>query len=83
MERDHEERPLRFYPVLPRGSADPKAIVIDPRISFGRPTLAGTGVSTQAVAARLDAGAKTAHLTRDYGLTRSQIHAAGLYEKHP
>ena len=80
VERDDERLPFRLYPVLPRESANARAISINPRVSFGRPALAGSGVSTQALVSRVDAGEEIAELARDYGLVESQIHDAVLYE---
>ena len=80
VERDDEQLPFLLYPVLPRESADDRAITIDPRISFGRPVLAGTGVSTRALVDRIDAGEDMADVARDYDLTEIQIQDAVLYE---
>ena len=80
VERDDQRLPFRLYPVLPGQSANARAISINPKISFGRPVLAGSGVSTQALVSRVDAGEEIAELARDYGLVESQIHDAALYE---
>ncbi len=55
--------------------------MIDPRISFGRPTVAGAGVSTEALANRIDAGERAEDLAWDYGLEVTQIEDAVLYER--
>ena len=50
---------LRLYPFTRKRLQlieEPKAIVIDPRISFGRPVLAGTGIPTAIIAERYKAG---------------------------
>ena len=80
VERDDQRLPFRVYPVLPRQSANARAISINPRISFGRPVLAGSGVSTRALVDRIDAGEDIAAIAHDYGLAESQIHDAVLYE---
>lgn len=80
VERDDQRLPFRLYPVLPRESANAKAISINPRVSFGRPVLADTGVSTRALVDRIDAGEGIPELARDYDLAESQIHDAVLYE---
>ena len=80
VDRDDQGHPFRLYPVLARESSDPRAISIDPTISFGNPTLAGAGISTKAVVARVDAGEEIAALAHDYGLTEDQIQDAILYE---
>ena len=80
VERDDQHLPFRLYPVVPRESANARAISINPRISFGRPVLAGSGVSTRALVDRIDAGEEVAVIAHDYGLDESQIHDAVLYE---
>lgn len=60
--------------------AQPKNIVIDPLISFGRPTLAGTGVPTNVIAGRFRAGEKTDTLAKDYDIEETQIQEALNYE---
>lgn len=80
MERDDKRLPFRLYPVLPRQSANARAISINPKVSFGRPVLAGSGVSTRALVDRIDADEETAAIAHDYGLDESQLHDAVLYE---
>ncbi|MGE0797593.1 MAG: DUF433 domain-containing protein [Lautropia sp.] len=48
---------------------------------IGRPVLVARGVSTQAVAKRLDAGESVADLAADYDLTPEDIDRAALYER--
>ena len=80
VERDDDALPFRLYPVRAEWSAD-KPIVIDPRVSFGRPTVAGSGVSTGALVQRIDAGETVEALAWDYGLEIVQIEDAILYER--
>lgn len=80
VERDDQRLPYRLYPVLPHQSAHSRAISINPRVSFGRPVLARSGVSTRALVDRIDAGEDIAAIARDYDLEESQIHDAVLYE---
>ena len=80
VERDEQRLPFRLYPVLPRESANERAISIDPRVSFGRPILSGSGVSTRALVDRIDAGEGMAEVARDYDLTEIRIQDAVLYE---
>ena len=81
VERDESTLPFRLYPLPPGWSKGRKTIVIDPRISFGRPTIAGSGISTEALISRIDAGETVDALAEDYGLRTAQIHDAVLYEK--
>jgi hypothetical protein len=53
IDRDPKGVALRLYPVTRKRSNDePRAIVIDPFVSFGRPVPAGTGIATSVVAER-------------------------------
>jgi uncharacterized protein (DUF433 family) len=54
----------------------PRIIVMDPRISFGRPVIANTGVRTSMLAERYRAGDSMQALVEDYGLDRSVIEEA-------
>jgi uncharacterized protein (DUF433 family) len=77
IERDHAGLAARLYPFTRKRSPDePKAIVIDPRISFGRPILAGSGVPTAIVAERYKAGESIDELAEDYGRERLDIEEA-------
>lgn len=94
IDRDVDLAPFRLYPFSSeilfstddkkRGpdilESQPKSIVIDPLISFGRPTLAGTGIPTNVIAGRFAAGEKTGPTARDYGIEEAQIKEALRYE---
>lgn len=58
----------------------PKKVVIDPRISFGRPVLIGTGIPTAILAERYKAGELMDELADDYGCDRLLVEEAILYE---
>ena len=81
VEWDQRSFPIRLYPFLSGESASEKPIAIDPAIAFGRPIVLRTGVSTHAIAERLDAGESVSELAEDYGLTGSEIEEAALYER--
>jgi len=77
IDRDPHGIPIRLYPFTRDPEADePRAVVIDPRISFGRPVLAGTGIATVIVAERFNAGESMEDLAVDYGRGRSDIEEA-------
>lgn len=80
VDRDEEALPCRFYPLRPGWSAERRPIAIDPRVSFGRPTVAGSGVSTAALVDRYDAGETLQALAHDYRLKISQIEDAVFFE---
>jgi uncharacterized protein (DUF433 family) len=77
IERDPSGAPLRLY-LFTRmaGSDEPKSVVIDPFVSFGRPVLAGTSVPTSAVAERYKAGETIESLSNDYDCPPLQIEEA-------
>jgi uncharacterized protein (DUF433 family) len=77
IERDERGIPIKLYPFTRFGSADePKNIVIDPFISFGKAVITGTGVSTDIVAERFKAGESAEELASDYGCAREKIEEA-------
>lgn len=74
--------PIRLYPFLSSSTeSSARPIAIDPQIAFGRPIVVRKGVSTQAIADRIDAGETVADLASDYGLEASEIEEAVLYER--
>lgn len=74
--------PVRLYPFASSGFplAD-RPIAIDPNVAFGRPILALHGITTGAIAERLDAGESAADLAADYDLSEQEIEEAALYER--
>jgi len=57
----------RLFPYTRRaGSHSPRLVVVDPRIAFGRPVLAGTGIPTAVLAERFNAGESLTDLAQDY-----------------
>jgi len=77
VERDHIGAPIRLYPFTRERKPDePRIIVMDPSISFGRPVLVGTGIATTIIAQRYKAGESIEELAEDYGRSRSDIEEA-------
>ncbi len=68
----------RLYPFVRRqvDLDEPRIIVIDPSLSFGRPVIAGTGIPTAVVAERFKAGERIEDLASDYRLPLPQIEEA-------
>jgi uncharacterized protein (DUF433 family) len=81
VERDDRHIPLRLFPFLSQVHPDAQTVVIDPRVSFGRPTVAGSGITTSILVRRIDAGETIEHLAHDYGLPVEKISDAVLFEK--
>ena len=77
IDRDDKGFPLRLYPFTRADETEqPKNIVIDPFISFGKAVITGTGVSTDIVAERFKAGESADELAKDYGCEREKIEEA-------
>ena len=75
IEYDRKGRAVRLFPLLRRDDSS-KTIVIDPRLAFGRPVLAGTSVPASDVRARFDAGDGVDELARDYDVPAQLIEDA-------
>ncbi len=81
IDRDSAGYALRLYPFTRKRLGqqlieEPKAIVIDPRISFGRPVLTGTGIPTAIIAERYKAGEAIGALADDYDRPALEIEEA-------
>lgn len=77
IERDTVGFPIRLYPFTrKRQPEEPKFIVIDPYVSFGRPVLVGTGIATGVIAERYKAGESIDDLAKDYERGRLEIEEA-------
>jgi len=81
VEWDQRQFAVRLYPFISGESSAEKPIAIDPTIAFGRPVVLRTGVSTNVITERLDAGESVVELADDYGLTAAEIEDAVLYER--
>lgn len=77
IQRDPSGLAVRLYLFTRRRtSEEPRVVVIDPFVSFGKPVLAGTGVPTAVIAERYKAGESIDDLAGDYGRQRSEIEEA-------
>jgi len=63
----------------PRGRQS--LILVDPRIAFGAPVIADTGVPTWAIKDRVKAGEELQEIQDDFGLTRQQLEEALSFEE--
>ena len=75
VERDAKGVPIKLYPFMrsqpPR--EQPRTAVIDPRVSFGRPVVAGTGIPTAVLAEQFKAGDTVPVLAKDYGASEEAV----------
>jgi uncharacterized protein (DUF433 family) len=82
IERDSSGLAARLYPFTRNRAAstavrnEPRIVLIDPQISYGRPVLVGTGIPTAALAERYKAGDSIKNLADDYSLSTDAIEEA-------
>jgi uncharacterized protein (DUF433 family) len=77
VEHDAGGLAVRLYPFTRKREADePKIIVIDPYVSFGRPAIARRGIATSIVAERYKAGESIDELAQDYDCERGHVEEA-------
>jgi len=89
IEYDQEGMPLSLYPFSRTAEStknvglgeQPKVVVINPFVSFGRPVLSEVGVPTEIVNERFNAGETMVELAEDYSLEVSDIEEAIRYER--
>ncbi len=82
VEWDQWSFPVRLYPFTASGlPMANRPISIDPTIAFGRPVIANKGISTAAIAERIDAGESAVDVAADYDMTEGDIEEAVLYER--
>ena len=75
VERDAKGVPIKLYPFMRSQppKEQPRTVVIDPQVSFGRPVLAGTGIPTAALAEQFKAGDQVPDLAKDYGASEEAV----------
>lgn len=77
IEPDDSGLAIKLYPFTRSDEAhNPRIVVIDPRIAFGRLVIDGTGIPTSIIAERYKAGDSLQDLTEDYDCDLSQIEEA-------
>lgn len=78
IERDRSGIPIKLYLVTRSQPVQqqPRSVVVDPRVSFGRPVIASTGIPTAVLAERYKAGDTIGALAADYGASEEQVEEA-------
>lgn len=78
---EYDKGRFKFYPfVRQRNAQEPKYIVINPSVAFGKPVIAGTGISTAVIASRFNARESIPDLAEEYGLSAEKIEEAIRWE---
>lgn len=75
--------PVQLFPFAresPLETGQPKAVVVDPQRSFGRPVLVGAFVRTRVIEERFRAGDSITDMARDYGVNAADVEEAFRYE---
>ena len=80
IERDDLKQPRRLFPFTRDAYGGPCFVAIDPRVQFGRPCIAGSGVPTDIVAQRFKAGDSMLKLSEDYRRKIDEVEEAIRYE---
>ncbi len=82
IEWDAKGLPIKLYPFTrdtqtqATPTADPRVVVMNPTISFGRPVIVGTGIPVSSIYERYKAGDSVADLAQDFHLEISAIEEA-------
>lgn len=80
IERDAKGVPIKLYPytrLSESGAAsDPRVVVMNPAVSFGRPVISGTGIPVTSIYERYQAGDSVADLAKDFKLETVEIEEA-------
>ncbi|HKH44890.1 MAG TPA: DUF433 domain-containing protein [Thermoanaerobaculia bacterium] len=80
IERDESGLPVRLFPFVSRYTG--RDILIDPRVSFGRPVLVKRGIRVSTLVDRIEAGETVEHIASNYGLDQADIQRAlDFYEQ--
>jgi uncharacterized protein (DUF433 family) len=73
-------QPRDFSPLERVTQTGKKLILVSPSISFGRPIVSRLGITTRAIADRINAGEPANDVVLDYGLTQEELTEALAYE---
>jgi uncharacterized protein (DUF433 family) len=84
IERDNQGNPIKLFPysrTSDRTVMQPKSVVIDPRLSFGRPVLTESAVPTEVIYDRFQGGDSLADMALDYNVDEKEIEEALRFEQ--
>jgi len=71
---------VRFFPFV-KDPDEEQIVAIDPRHSFGRPTIHGSGVTVDVVADLVNAGEPVARVAREFGITKEAVNSAVTWQR--
>ena len=82
IEWDAKGLPIKLYPFTrdtqgeTTPASEPRVVVMNPAVSFGRPVIVGTGIPVSSIYERYRAGDSVADLAQDFRLDTSEIEEA-------
>ena len=76
VEHDQDGLAARLFPFVRGDGREPKVIVVDLRLSFGKPVVAATGVPVSVIVSRYRAGEDVSAIAADYGISVDHTHDA-------
>ncbi|MBI4605606.1 MAG: DUF433 domain-containing protein [Planctomycetes bacterium] len=80
IDRDDHYLPVKLYPFAKVNgytvTDDRRAVVINPRVAYGKPVLVGTAIRADVLRERWDAGEDIAEIAEDYGRNQAEVEAA-------
>jgi uncharacterized protein (DUF433 family) len=84
IEWDEQDIATRLFPTIEINGENftDKVLIIDPSISFGKPTIEGTGIPTRIITELYDAGDSIEDIANDYNCEPWQIEKAILFESN-
>ena len=81
IERDDAGRAAKLFPfIVADRDSEPRSISISPVVSFGKPVLVGTGISTSVIVGRFNARDSIADLAREYEISPAVLEDAIRWE---
>lgn len=80
IEWNEQDIAVRLFPFLQMEGDQTKILYIDPRISFGKPVIAGKGIPTTSIADLYNAGEEIEDIAYEFDCSTEQVKAAIQFE---
>ena len=76
IDRDEEGVASRLFPFVRGTEGEPKVILMDPKLSFGKPVIVETGIPVSVIVGRYRAGEDPNAIARDYSIPTDHVNDA-------
>ena len=81
VQRDDAGQVTRLYPfIVSEEEGEPRSIAISPTVSFGKPVIAGTGISTEVIVGRFNSRDSVQDLSEEYQIDPRTLEDAIRWE---